>query len=718
MRWAGRAILATALLVSVVACDERRLNLEDVATNTPEAGEVIEADTWVITADGGTTCVPFGRQRLQSHDSVKWSADGKKILFNVGPELYAVGSEGVGLRSVADASAAEVSNPGILVGQMTSFDVSPDSATVVYSTCEHTKVGAGGESAGLGHEDYEYELAAANLEDLQDWRLTRNDRFDNYPVWSPDGERIAFVSGGGPGDVEATTVAIYTMAADGTDRRVEAGIAAQHPPQWSPDGKRIVYVGRVGDGGRSIYVVVAGGSLNKQRLSEAVSGPTWSPGGESIAFAKADGDEVALYTIAVDGTDERRLATIEGWQSQFRYEEPDAAEAWIRKVAWSPDGTKILVLVNDDRYPGVEVIGADGSRLGWVTVEHPYPDSIKDATWSPDGTRMAMVGTFGSRPSIDPARSIAVLTMAADGTDVRVLVGRQVAGSVGSKRPFDGDLVGLAAVRGDISAHVAACGDGVAVEDPEANPGLVEDCKVLLEVQNALAGPWGFVWITSSSMSEWEGVVVEGTPPRVRQVVLNSRALGGEIPPELSRLTELRVLAMPGNALVGEIPTELGELKNLEQLNLRQNYLSGEIPPELGGLTRLMGLSLEGNNLRGKIPRELGELRRLTGLSLGHNDLEGEIPAALGQLTRLAWLNLRTNRLTGEIPAELGQLTEVRQLKLAYNELTGSIPEELGKLAGLKVLYVSGNQFRGCIPGGLREIESNDLADLELPVCE
>ena len=400
-RWASRVIpvavpLAVVVLFSTALCDERPTHNQVTVVLEGNPGKT-------VIADGGTTCVPFGQQPWRSHDSVKWSADGQKILFNVGPRLYVVGADGVGLQNVADASAAEASHPGLQVGRTTSFDVSPDSAMVVYSTCEYPKIGPSGESERLDHNNYEYELAVANLEDLEPRRLTKDNRFDNYPAWSPDGERIGFVFGGGPGDVEAATVAIYTMAADGTDRRVEAGIAAHHPPQWSPDGKRIAYVGRGGDEGRAIYVVAADGSLNKRRLTETVSGPTWSTDGERIAFAKADGNEVALYTIAADGADARRLAAIEGWEPE--YGEPDPAKAWITKVSWSPDGPRIMVFANQYGAPRIHVIAGDDTAPTPLAVRHPIVRSIGDAAWSPDGTRIAMSGEFESRSlSYDPGR--------------------------------------------------------------------------------------------------------------------------------------------------------------------------------------------------------------------------------------------------------------------------------------------------------------------------
>lgn len=54
------------------------------------------------------------------------------------------------------------------------------------------------------------------------------------PVWSPDGERIAFLSfrDGNP--------ELYSMKADGSDQtRLTSGPAEDVDPAWSPDGRRI-----------------------------------------------------------------------------------------------------------------------------------------------------------------------------------------------------------------------------------------------------------------------------------------------------------------------------------------------------------------------------------------------------------------------------------------------------------------------------------------------
>ena len=67
-------------------------------------------------------------------------------------------------------------------------------------------------------------------------RLTDNGHGDVQPAWSPDGQKIAFVSDR-TGDAE-----IFVMNADGTDVvQLTNNPAADVEPSWSPDGKSIAF---------------------------------------------------------------------------------------------------------------------------------------------------------------------------------------------------------------------------------------------------------------------------------------------------------------------------------------------------------------------------------------------------------------------------------------------------------------------------------------------
>ena len=216
----------------------------------------------------------------------------------------------------------------------------------------------------------------------------------------------------------------------------------------------------------------------------------------------------------------------------------------------------------------------------------------------------------------------------------------------------------------------ADCSSGIAVTDPDDNPGLVSDCEVLLAARDILAGSAGLNWSADIPIEEWDGITIGGSFGRVTWVNLGFRSLTGTIPVELGRLSELDVLTLTSNHLTGSIPSELGQLRKLRILYLDINQLSGEIPREMSYLTNLTTLALY------------------------------------------------SNQLTGEIPPEFGNLTELLDLYLHRNQLVGVIPNQLADLENLKSLYLAGNELTGCIPDGLKDIDFNDFPSLGLLFCD
>ena len=257
-----------------------------------------------------------------------------------------------------------------------------------------------------------------------------------------------------------------------------------------------------------------------------------------------------------------------------------------------------------------------------------------------------------------------------------------------------------------------SCTNGIVVENPQGNQGLVSDCRILLEGRNTLAGNAKLNWSTDIPIARWQGITVGGSPLRVVGLQLVGASLSGRIPPQLGNLSALRDLSFRVNSLTGGIPPELSGLSELRTMDLHGNSLGGSIPPELGDLTNLKHLDLNANDLIGTIPPELDKLSNLEWLELGQNNLSGSIPQEFAAFSRLQVLALGKNDLTGPIPRELAELSSLDSLFLASNHLTGSIPPELGRLSNLRWLYLGRNELTGQIPQDLANLSKLDGLDL------
>ena len=586
----------------------------------------------------------------RSSSFVHWTKDGKRLVFDLARMIATVNAKGADSRIVADTDPGKRwTKPHWSYGYYA--DISPDGSRIVYATCEYR-----------GENVDDYEIAIANVDGTDRFELTRNLNFDNYPVWSPDGVRIAFIAtleffSYTPNHYDPFGSSIFTMSADGVAVVPGTKGVGLYPPVWSPDGGRLAFTANrgqetAGDGvsrplERMLYTVRLDGS-EFSRIGEATTLPTWSPDGEHLAFGLDD----RVYSVRFDGTDLSEVL------DDFRANE----------VSWSPDGTQLL-LASDG---GVFVARPDGSDLR--ALGPPIRTTV--ATWSPDASMIAARREYGTAWSSDWRVEIAV--MARDGTDVRTVA---EAGYVAEVRDWE-----VRPSNPPPAIDPAACSAGVVVPAPGANPGLVEDCEVLARTWSALTSHGISVpeaisrWDRGTPMTEWPGVEISGDPPRVRKLALRESGLTGPIPPDLA------ALAM------------------LVELDLSYNSLTGPIPPELGNLSLLKTLDLSQNIVGSPIPAELGKLAMLTTFDLSYNDLVGPIPADLGGLTMLRELYLLDNKLTGAIPPALGRLTSLEELYLSYNDLTGAIPRELAGMRGLEKLSLRENNLSGCVPAELSDI--------------
>lgn len=198
-----------------------------------------------------------------------------------------------------------------------------------------------------------------------------SDTVAGYPfgAWSPDGSRVAFLSGSfGEG-------ALLVIGADGSGESHVTDMEAR-APEWSPDGARIVF--EAVEGG--IFSVGADGS-SLTEISDDGHGPKWSPDGTRVVFfAEFDGN-VDIYVMGTDGSNRSRLTS-------------DPADDV--SPAWAPDGRRIAFVSQRNGNRDLFLVDPDGSHETRLT-HSSAPDEA--FSWAPDGERIVYVSyRHGAEP--------------------------------------------------------------------------------------------------------------------------------------------------------------------------------------------------------------------------------------------------------------------------------------------------------------------------------
>jgi len=222
-------------------------------------------------------------------------------------------------------------------------------------------IGCGGDDGGTPPPDCTPEAAV---------RLTTDPAFDEDPVWSPDGSKIAFTSERG-GDYK-----VWIMPSIGgvQQQLTSDGSSAD----WSPDGQWIVF-----DSNRSgmsqIYRISTtarsaekddDGAIQLTDALEGAYGPRWV--GEWVYFWVGYVEPSLWRMHGIDSAD-----ADEWWH----------AAPEVYSPAWSPDGTKVVFYGNhEDATANSYIYLANSDLTGRIKLTN-VTGEVEDRhpVWSPDG---------------------------------------------------------------------------------------------------------------------------------------------------------------------------------------------------------------------------------------------------------------------------------------------------------------------------------------------
>ena len=200
----------------------------------------------------------------------------------------------------------------------------------------------------LNSEIWTMNINGSNLKQLTDpdKEFPDTDPFDSQPAWSPDHGRIAFVrshykSSEGSASPEAVQ-SLYVMNAGGSGQRKLQDSAAV-TPTWSPDSKRIAFTIVREAGSSSIYVMNADGWGEPTRLTSETAGttdgsPAWSPDGTRIVLVSNRRHVRQLNNSYTD------IYVMNACCAESASNQPQRLTdkpGWNVDPAWSPDGTEI-----------------------------------------------------------------------------------------------------------------------------------------------------------------------------------------------------------------------------------------------------------------------------------------------------------------------------------------------------------------------------------------
>ncbi|MGH8192036.1 MAG: Tol-Pal system beta propeller repeat protein TolB [Rhodanobacteraceae bacterium] len=221
----------------------------------------------------------------------------------------------------------------------------------------------------------QYSLVVADSDGYNPQTVVRSHEPLMSPVWSPDGNELAYVS------FESGDSAIYIQnIATGARRLISARPGINGAPAFSPDGKRLA-VSLSFRRNPEIYILdLANGALTQVTHNLSINTePAWTPDGQNLIFTSDRSGKPQLYEIPAGGGTPQRIT----FQGQ-----------WNGAVAISYDGKKLAMVEGNGNVYRIAVM--DRSLGGQETFVSPGNLDFSPS-WAPNASMLIYAADGGTR---------------------------------------------------------------------------------------------------------------------------------------------------------------------------------------------------------------------------------------------------------------------------------------------------------------------------------
>lgn len=258
--------------------------------------------------------------------------------------------------------------------------------------------------------------------------LTRAPSRDWHPTWSPDGQRIAFVSN----RVNKDSSDLFVMNADGSgvSNLTETPDSRELAPEWSPDGTKLVFVSDR-TGSPELFILDLGTSQVTQLTSTAVdkSAPTWLPNSQQVAYWASSDGLTSIFVVNTQNQQVNRVTSgaLDSWPAispngatlAFERVDGDFKQLHLQDIgdsgdpfpitsgaynntqpAWSADGTRIAFISDREGVPALYVMNRDDNAARPIGISGV--EAVLSPAWSPIVTSTVVnSGGFGIGQSFE-----------------------------------------------------------------------------------------------------------------------------------------------------------------------------------------------------------------------------------------------------------------------------------------------------------------------------